>query len=436
MTRRDRVLQFPTQTAERLEVCCRAALAREERGEYEEACELLAGHWQGPGGRPEVHGLDDRAAGELLTRAGSLTAWLGSKKQIEGWQEKAKDLLSEAAARFESARDLTGWGWTQKGLALCYWREGSLSEARAIVAGAIERLGRHDDEIWIALQLCLAIVEVNEGRNLQALELFKTMWPVVERRASDLARGHYHNGLANARENLGDVDAAIIESTATAYHFEQANYQRGQILALNSLANLCRKAKDFSAAHVHLDRAERLTRELSDDLHLAHLKDSRALLYLAEGKAGEAEPAARRSVEIFERGDEHALLVRSLVTHARTLIALKDSGALGTYLRAYELAAEHIGSRRAGEIALETIGELAGQICLESHVTLDDARHIFEGSIIRRALDEAGGNITAAGLRLGESQQAMSFILRTRHQDLQPPSKRRPRHRSIVVERK
>jgi tetratricopeptide (TPR) repeat protein len=429
------VLTFPQKASARIETCCHAAKAREEIGEYEEACELLAPFWSGPGTRPDVNSLPDHVAGELLTRAGSLTAWLGSKKQIEGWQERAKDLLSEAAARFESARDLAGWGRAQKSLALCYWREGSLPEARAIATAALERLGPSKNELWICLQLILAIVEINDGRNAEALARLRKMAAPVTHTPGDLLKGHYYTALENALENLGAIDAAIIEITAAIHHFEQAGYTIGRILAINNLANLYRKARNFSAAHLELHRAERLARSVSDELHRGHLSDSRALCYLEEENFAEAEAAARRSVEIFEAGDEHALLCRSLVTHARTLARLKDQSALTVYVRAYTLAGDRLGSRQASEIALEMISELAGEVCLSGHATLDHARLTFEASVIRAALQETGGNVTAAGVRLGESQQAMSFILKTRHQELRPASNRRPRHRSMIVKK-
>lgn len=409
---------------------CRAARRHEERGEYERACELLAPAWGGPGTRPDIERLDEAAAAELLMRAGSLTGWLGSKRQIEGWQELSKNLLSEAADRFDALRDETGWGRSQKCLALCYWREGALSEARAIVNSALERISVHDD-LWISLKLTLAILDKSEGRDGEALTCLRGMSSVVARCASELIRGHYHTGLGNALENTGDIDGAIIEATAAHHYFEAADYTAGRILALINLANLHCAAGNLTGAHRELDRAERLARGSGDRLHLAHLKDSRALFYLAEEKFTEAERAARQSVAIFEEGDEYALLCRSLQTRARALARMKEPSALAVYVRAYELAAERIGSRRAAEIAMEAISELAGTAVLDAHVKLDDAMDTFEASIIRAALSECG-SITAAALRLGLKQQTLSVILQRRHAKLHPPA----RPRSIIQKKK
>src|SRR5438128_1369833 len=69
----------------------------EERGDYESALEAFGGLWEGIGHRPKTGGLSERFQGELLLRAGAVTGWLGSARQIEGAQELAKDLITESA---------------------------------------------------------------------------------------------------------------------------------------------------------------------------------------------------------------------------------------------------------------------------------------------------------------------------------------------------
>src|SRR6185369_6759971 len=81
---------------------CELAKNLEEAGEFESACEMLRPFWPGLLRHPETDGLADDVKAELLLRAGTLTGFLGSAKQIAGAQEAAKDLISESAAIFES----------------------------------------------------------------------------------------------------------------------------------------------------------------------------------------------------------------------------------------------------------------------------------------------------------------------------------------------
>src|SRR4030095_2295678 len=80
--------------------------------------------------RPETIGLEENSKAELLLRSGTLTGWLGRAKQILGAQEVAKDLISESAALFESLGLPEKVAEARVDLAICYWREGGLDEAR------------------------------------------------------------------------------------------------------------------------------------------------------------------------------------------------------------------------------------------------------------------------------------------------------------------
>src|ERR1700752_273841 len=79
---------------------CELAKNFEEAGEVDRAAETVSPFWSGLLNRPNTNGLTDDAQAELLLRAGTLTGWLGSSKQVSGAQEVAKDLISETAERF------------------------------------------------------------------------------------------------------------------------------------------------------------------------------------------------------------------------------------------------------------------------------------------------------------------------------------------------
>src|ERR1700682_1603489 len=80
---------------------CFAAKQLEDAGDYEAARLELSHFWQRIGERPKLDGLGEIAKAELLLRAGSLSARIGSAHQIEGAQEIAKDLISQSSRVFE-----------------------------------------------------------------------------------------------------------------------------------------------------------------------------------------------------------------------------------------------------------------------------------------------------------------------------------------------
>ena len=147
----------------RAEVCCEAAKALEYKGEYEKARKLLDHYWPRIGERPNVAGLDQTRAGELLLRAGVLTVWIGSKNQIADAQETAKNLISESLSIFQSTNYRKKIAEAQTELALCYWRSGELNEARDLLNEAISRLPAHN-EVKAKAVLRVAIVECEAAR--------------------------------------------------------------------------------------------------------------------------------------------------------------------------------------------------------------------------------------------------------------------------------
>jgi hypothetical protein len=93
---------------ERAQLRCALAKELEEAGNYEGARSALQGLWQRVGERPLLQGLDEQTKALVLLRAGTLTGWIGSSRQITGAQETAKDLLTESRISFEALNDLSG----------------------------------------------------------------------------------------------------------------------------------------------------------------------------------------------------------------------------------------------------------------------------------------------------------------------------------------
>jgi ActR/RegA family two-component response regulator len=235
--------------------------------------------------------------------------------------------------------------------------------------------------------------------------------------------------------------------------------------------------------------ARRLFVKLADHGGLAYTDDTLAQVFLLEGKSEEAEKIARRAVHALRRGGEQAVLAEALTTHGKALARLKqtpvaraaldqaveiaqnagnpDRGGiaaitaieeLSDYLSAdtlqnYYRTAESLLSNsqnlsirtRLGECArrvlsvalakdeLTTIDQSDATISMPPGFSLDAEVLRYEGSLIRRALEESGGSVTRAARLLGVTHQGLAFILNGRHNDLlsiRTPVKRR--RRSII----
>jgi len=473
---------------------CELARNLEEAGEFERASETLRPFWQGLLRRPETAGLPEEERAELLLRAGTLTGWLGSTRQVAGAQETAKDLISESATLFEDLRKSEKIAEARVDLAICYWREGALDEARVTLRLVLEGLGDVQSEQKLRALLNSAIVEKAATRDHEALRIYRNAAPQFEVSTNHALKGKFHSNYGILLKNLGlsesreeYIDTALVEFAAASFHYEQAGHRRYQAGVENNTGFLFGSIGRFSEAREHVSNARSLYVQLQDQGGAAYTDDTLAQIFLLEGRSEEAERVARRAVHTLKRGGEQNVLAEALTTHGKALARLQQSqAARATLDQAVEIA-QNAGNPDRGGIAAVTaieelspdlpvetlqnyyqtaetllaksqnlslktrLGECARRVLLLALETATEATPAatgvaltpgfsldtevlrYEGSLIRRALEESGGSVTRAARLLGVTHQGLAFILNGRHSDLlsiRSPVKHR--RRSII----
>jgi tetratricopeptide (TPR) repeat protein len=471
---------------------CELAKNLEEAGQFESACEILQPFWAGPLHRPDTLGLSNDTKAELLLRAGTLTGWLGSAKQLGGAQEVAKDLISESASLFETLGNSEKIAESRVDLAICYWREGALDEARITLRLVLNDLGETNSEQKLRALLNSAIVEKVATREQEALRIYREAVPQFEMSSNHALKGKFHNSYATLLKSLGlsekreeYVDAALVEFAAASFHFEQAGHHRFQARVENNVGFLFASIGRFPEAHQHVNSARRLCVQLADHGLAAYADDTLAQVFLMEGNSEQAEKAARRAVQTLKQGGEQTALAEALTTHAKALARLNQTRiARATLDQAVEISQTAGNPDRGGIAAVTAIEELSDYLpvdalhnyyrtaesllsnsqnlslrtrlgeCarrvlaaalanaststnteppLQPGFSLDSEVLRYEASLIRRALEESGGSVTRAARLLGVTHQGLAFILNGRHSDLlsiRTPVKRR--RRSII----
>ncbi len=460
---------------------CQVAADLIHRGQYEGASEALGDLWRGLGLRPDVEGLEETTAAEVLRLCGALSGWLGASKQVTA-QEAAKDLLSESVTLFERLGQAAQAAMARSDLALCYWREGAYDEARVLLINAFNELseGQHKTKVllrWIT-------VEYSARRYNDALSLLKAHEHLFNESVSHVLRGNFQNHLALVLRRLGAIeghtdyfDRAIIAYTAAIYHYEQAGHDRYGASNESNLAFLLYKLGRYREAHEHLGRARRVYLRLKEAGLLAEAEETRARVLVAEGKYREANRVIGGVVETFERGGASALLADALsvqgVVWARlglhdssmkilrhAIKVAEQSGALPNGgIAALTLIEEHGLARmsdaellklyrRADQLLKDTqdiedikrlracariVTERVSGVRLGKDFSLPEAVLAYEARFIEEALEAEGGSVTRAAKRLGIGHQQLSEMLKRRHRklfNLRTPVRRRGR--SIV----
>lgn len=427
----------------RAELYCEAAKLLEYRGEYEKARKLLSGYWKRIGERPTVAGLEPSTAGEVLLRAGVLTGWIGSKSQIAESQENAKNLIFESLTIFQSSNYRKKIAEAQTELALCYWRTGEYNEARDLLNEALPLLTT-PSEVKAKAVVRLAIVECEAASYSKALRTLTNNAPLFEKVNNETLKGSYHVTLGTVLRHLWEakpradyLDQALIEYAAAGYHFGQAEHKCYLANVENLLGLIYFQINRCEEAHQHLDRSRRIHAALKDAGTAAQIDESRASVFLKQGRVNEAEAAARAAVRGQEKTGRHAVLAEALITHGRALARLKRySEALFAFRRAFDLSLMTDNASRAADAATAAFQELGEHLAviegsdLLGGRGLNEAKHSLEHGAIKRALENAEGSVVQAARSLGISFQALTYMLETRHKDLlkvRTPVRKRPR---------
>jgi tetratricopeptide (TPR) repeat protein len=415
----------------RAEVRCEAAKMLEYKGEYEKARRLLSDYWPRIGEHPNLAGLDQTTAAEILLRAGVLMGWISSRRQIRDAQETAKDLIHESLTIFQSTNYRKKIAEAQTELALCYWRTGELNEARDLLNDALSRLAT-DNEIKAKAVLRIAIVECEAASYTKAFRVLTKNATLFQKINNDTLKGSYHLELGTVLRHLfeskmqGDyLDRALIEYAAASYHYERAQHKPYLGYVENQLGLVYFAINRCEEAHQHLDRARRIFLNLKDAGTVAHVDETRANVFLRQGRITEAEEAARAAVRNQEKTGRHAHLLEALITHGRALARLKRYGAaLFAFRRAFDLSEQTGSSGQAMEAALATLRELGAHLAvieggrLLPGRGLDEEKRTLEHDVIKLALEQGHGSVTHAARSLGISVQALNYMLDTRHRDL------------------
>jgi transcriptional regulator with PAS, ATPase and Fis domain len=364
--------------AERARLRCQLAKELEDSGNYEVARTTMGELWQRIGERPQLEGLDQRTAAEVLLRAGSLSGWIGSANQLEGAQEIAKGLISESATIFQALQETEKVAEAYVDLAICYWREGAFDEARVTLREVLNRFADKDGEQKARALLNSAVVEISLNRFSDAFHILEESAPLFEESQSNAAKGRFHNELALVLRKLSTLerredytDRAIVEYTAASYHLEQAGNTRVRAIVENNLGYLFFTTGNLIEAHEHLDRAHLLFVSLKDNVHIAQVDDTRARVFLAQKRNSEAEKVARFAVHKLEKGDEQSLLAEALTTYGVALARLgRYEESRLTLEHATEIASRAGDNESAGVAALTIIEEMGERLNVEEMTNL------------------------------------------------------------------
>jgi tetratricopeptide (TPR) repeat protein len=474
---------------------CNTAKQQEDAGEYVDAARSMGEWWRGVGIRPDVDKLSAGKKAAILSRVGALSGWMGSMQQIPESQEKAKDLISEGANLFEAIHDLDNWAEARSDLAVCYWREGALDEARIVLNDVLGGEFNFSPELKSKILLRFVTVEVSAMHYETASVLINQVASLMKKKENPLLLGkfYFYRAFITRRQAEEKNQLDLLTSSIEDYHLAAEFYQKvGHLQFIASveinLGYVFLTLNRYIEAHSHFDAALEILAHQKDKRLAASVYDNKARTFIAQGKLSDAELAALTSVNMLKEGGEASVLAESLTTLA---IVLNRGGnidkAIDTFNEAKDTALVVGDSESAGNAVLTYIEELQAeltpivfrQLFLEASELLENSpkrsnakrllnlviKHFekdnpasllkkekyfnwknfclpkainnYERELILKALTEAGGRVTKAASLLGVSHQNLSIAMHQRHKDLQQFTKqRKPRGTYKIKKRK
>ena len=452
---------------------CERALELKDKGDYTGAQAVMGSLWKRVGEHPNTEGLHPSVAAEVLFCAGILTRFIGARDEIKEANEWARDLLTESITYHESVQDAFKIAAVRAELAWCYWRAGALDEARIWFTEALKKLTTEGNTRANAL-LGLSVVEWSASRFKESLRVLNENATLFKKITNHCLKGIYHMQVALALRNLAKPEnkahefrRVIQEYEEADAHFKIAQNRLYRAHVKNNISYVFRELSRFREAHECLDHARRLTVSARNKVRTAQVDESRAQLFIAEGKYVEAESAARQASRSFEKSGHQCFLAEALTTHGIALARLgKTERAQFTIQQAIEIAHQAGSLNQAGIAALTLIEEIdnvsADMLCgayeqasewlaeaqieglllrfkkagdklaakVRSEATTSATEALLkrknrkdellevEKRRIRKALAEANGSVTYAAPLLGMTYPGLIYIIRSRHPDL------------------
>ncbi|MBA3627463.1 MAG: helix-turn-helix transcriptional regulator [Chloroflexi bacterium] len=252
------------------------------------------------------------------------------------------------------------------------------SEAGALLSGLLAQLRVREDldpDLHVRVLIALSTLEGTEDHHRSALGYLEEARAMAAD-LDDWRRAAFLSQLAYNYTETGDVEAAIRTGVESLGLFRAAEAEREAAVLENYLALAYLRIGNVDRATGFASHARLRHTEDGNRGALAHVADTEAQIALA---AGDTAAALRLSTEALghaQASDNRRATVSSLLTHARSLVAMSD---LKAAVRSYSAAADEIRKHGPRARLKEALGEWA-------EVLASQGRHDMAYALTREAL--------------------------------------------------
>lgn len=359
----------PHKPLSRPDVLWKRLFQYERCGKYEEGLAETREFWPDTNFLPNFEGLEPRDAAELLLRCGSLFGYLGHKKQLPNAQEKSKNLLTEARNRFLDIYDIEKVAECENYLALSYWRLGEMNEAETYVETALSHDLPSTNAVRLYSVIILTIVQLATKRFEESARLLgETEYDFVKCDDAFLL-GSFSSHMGIALNKLGRGPEALGRFKAARMYHQRSGHEPYLAMVDNNLALTYKAHGKFNLAHSASDSATDIFGKLKNRNNEGFSLDTKAGIYIAEGKYEEAVQIADKALAILQKGDNTAYRIETLMTKVKALVFMGDISEAAFWLsQAVGLALVKTGEDSARKLTQRFDEALSERASLASRI--------------------------------------------------------------------
>ncbi len=359
------------------------ALFRLERcGKYEEALSELEDIWNDKSEFPDISGLGNKEAAELLLRCGSIFGFLGHNKQIANTQETSKNLIFEARRRFIDLADAEKITECENYLALAYWRTGEIIEAGTWIETALSNNLAESSQIGLYSHIIRSMILFAEGKFHRVKSELESRRRLIEKYGDSFLIGSFYTNLGLCLKNLQEPDEALQCLKFARIFHRKSGHEIYLGTVENNLAQLFKILNKPEKAHEAIDNATNIFRSLNDRTREGFSLDTKAQIFFDEGKFSDALSTIDIALEIMLSSENAVYLVETYLTKSKILLAMDDfPSATLCLFDGVHIAKTRISEEAARNLVNEFERELRGHQN-SSDFSVFAGRQLVEGDLV------------------------------------------------------
>lgn len=382
---------------------------------------------------------------ELLRLYGFYLTFHGRARNLKDLQLKAKDVLTRAIDIFDSENLDVKSAESKIILAFCYWNRGEVYEADALLS-LVENdfAGNKIHPVYLQLQINRMMLFCWREKFDDAAKIVQELSPLMKFCTDRRLTLMFHFETAILHHRRLKYNDSIFHFNESVFLAKRAENLHLLALTYNNLSLLYLDMRQFQEAHNYSNQSLEILNEINHSGWLAHVLDSKALIYLTEKKPEKALNVIESALTYFLKGEDFTGLTEAFWTKVKCLLRLeRTADALMLFAELQQTAICNIGEKTARRYA----ERLADEIYLLQNLPLPDEVAGFKKSRIRSALVKSNGKISKAAKILQlKNHQTLSDILKNQFPDLceelgfmrrsRSSNKKKPKNNSAKTENK